>query len=85
MATATVTLAQKYGLVPFNEDRDFDSWKREVTLWQSITELAKNKQGPVLFLSLPEKVRAQCSSLTEDEMRADERRERGRTGQKGNT
>ena len=30
--TTTVTLAQKYGMIPFKEDRDFDSWKREIDL-----------------------------------------------------
>ena len=61
--TTTVTLAQKYGMIPFKEDRDFDSWKREIDVWRVVTELPKAKQGAVLYLSLPEKIRTQLESI----------------------
>ena len=69
MATK-VTIGQKYGLPPFVEDRDYDTWYHEMKLWQLVTDLPKEKQGPVLFLSLTEKVRHACSSLTAEELNA---------------
>ena len=52
---AKITIGQKYGLPPFVEDRDNDTWYHEMKLWQLVTDLSKEKQGLVLFLSLAEK------------------------------
>ena len=70
--TTTVTLAQKYGMIPFKEDRDFDSWKREIDLWRLVTDLPKEKQGSVLYLSLPEKIRTQLESIAVDDLNKDD-------------
>ena len=29
------------------------SWKEELAIWEAFTDLDKKKQGPALFLSLP--------------------------------
>ena len=68
MATASVTISQKYGLPPFSEDSDFEHWLYELELWRLVTELSKEKQGPVLFLSLNGKVRQACASLSKEEL-----------------
>ena len=51
-ATATVSIAQKYGLPSFNEESDFDQWKL-------VTDLPKAKQGKVIFLSSNPKINRQ--------------------------
>ena len=68
MATASVTIGQKYGLPPFSEDADFEHWLYELKLWRNVTDLSKEKQGPVLFLSLNGKVRQACASLSKKEL-----------------
>ena len=68
METASVTIGQKYGLPPFSEDADFEHWLYELELWRLVTDLSKEKQGPVLFLSLNGKVRQACASLSKEEL-----------------
>ena len=41
-------------------------------MWQLVTDLAKAKQGPVLYLSLPPKVRQACATLTKEELNVDD-------------
>ena len=69
---AVVSIGQKYGLPPFSEDGDFEHWLHEIEMWQLVTDLAKAKQGPVLYLSLPPKVRQACATLTKEELNADD-------------
>ena len=42
---------------PLLGDKEYCQWKREVDLWQSLTELNKSKQGLALALSLEGKAR----------------------------
>ena len=71
MATATVSVAQKYGIPPFTEDGDYDQWLFEIEMWKEVTDLAKQKQGPVLFLSLNQKTRNSLSTLKKEEISCD--------------
>ena len=41
MATASVTIGQKYGLPPFSEDADFEHWLYELELWRLVTDLSQ--------------------------------------------
>ena len=68
MSRGAVSLAQKYGLPPFNEDQDFDNWMHEVDLWQDVTEQKKEKHASIVYLSLPAKARQACSSITKEEL-----------------
>ena len=47
---------------PEKEGNDYLNWKKDVQIWQMVTPLAKEKQGPALYLSLEgtarDKVRA---------------------------
>ena len=70
MASAIITIGQKYGLPPFSEEVDFDNWIKEVEMWKVVTDLAPAKHGPMVYLSLSEKVRHSCSSLTSAELNA---------------
>ena len=67
-----ISIATKYGLPPFKEERDFEQWKHELEIWQMVTDLAKEKQGPVLFLSLSEKTRQACAGITKEELAQDD-------------
>ena len=69
---AVVSIGQKYGLPPFSEDGDFEHWSHEIEMWKLVTDLAKAKQGPVLYLSLPPKARQACATLTKEELNVDE-------------
>ena len=39
------------------DDLLYDDWKTELKIWQQVTDLAKEKQGPAIFLSLTGKSR----------------------------
>ena len=68
MATATVSIAQKYGLSPFNEESDFDQWVYELDMWKLVTDLPKANQGPVILSSLNLKTRQACAGLSKEEI-----------------
>ena len=42
---------------------EFDNWMRETEIWQCLTDLEKEKQGPAIYLSLDEKIRKTCSDI----------------------
>ena len=64
--------AAKYGLPQFKENNDFNQWEHEMELWKIVTELPVAKHGPVTFLSLSEKVKAQCRCIPKEELTADD-------------
>ena len=70
MATVTPTLsiAAKYGLPQFKENRDFDQWEHEIEVQKMVTDLPETKHGSVVFLSLSEKVRQQLKCITKEEL-----------------
>ena len=69
---AVVSIGQKYGLPTFSEDGDFEHWLHEIEMWQLVTDLTKPKHGPVLYLSLPQKVRQACATLTKEELNVED-------------
>ena len=71
MAVPVISIGQKYGLPPFDEEGDFEHYIHELEMWQLVTDLSKAKQGPVLYLSLSPKVRQACATLTKEELNAD--------------
>ena len=50
-------MAIKYGVTPpdLNECKTYEAFKRELSAWASVTDLAKAKQGNFVALSLPNK------------------------------
>ena len=42
---------------------EFEEWLHETEIWQCLTHLDKEKQGPVIYLSLDEKIRKTCSDI----------------------
>ncbi len=48
-------MASNYKVPPlFSEAKPYSRWTAEIKVWQTLTELAPEKQGPALALSLPE-------------------------------
>ena len=72
MSTHIVSIAQKHGIPPFEDDGDFDQWLFELEMWCVVTDLPKAKQGPVLLLSLPAKVRKACVALSKEVINSEE-------------
>ena len=54
-------------IIENSEDADFEHRLYELELWRLVTDLPKEKQGAVLFLSLNGKVRQACASLSKEE------------------
>ena len=50
-------MATKFGVTPpdLNACKTYEAFKREITAWASVTDLAKSKQGNYVALSLPNK------------------------------
>ena len=41
-----------------------DTWLRDLQIWKYVTDLEKKHQGPVIYLSLPDKVRNSCRNIS---------------------
>ena len=50
---------------------EFEKWIRDVKIWQHVTDLDKEKQGPVLW-SLEEQAKKAWSNLAIEELCGDE-------------
>ena len=37
---------------------EFEEWLHETEIWQCLTDLDKDKQGPAIYLSLDQKIRS---------------------------
>ena len=70
----------KYNITPpdLNECKSYEAYKRELSAWAAVTELAKTKQGNYIALSLPNKskfgndIRERIfESLTEDQLKSE--------------
>ena len=42
---------------------DYDEWAREIEIWQMVTEIPKEKQGAMIYLSLEGQARQCCKSV----------------------
>ena len=51
MATASVTIGQRYGIPLFSKDAYFEHWLYELELWRLIIDLSSEEQGPVRAFS----------------------------------
>ena len=50
----------------------FELWEKKVELWQAITDLKKDQQGPALVLALTEKAQDEVLELPSSEIKADD-------------
>ena len=56
--------AESWVSLPKLEDDSKDKdWKRELKIWQALTELESEKQGPAVFMILEDKAKEAVSKL----------------------
>ena len=56
---------------PMREDAPYEDWKKEIQVWQLITNLPDKKQGPAVLLSLQGKARNLCLEMDMTELTTD--------------
>ena len=54
-----------------SKDVAYDTWRREISLWQRVTELTKKKQAMAVALSLSGKYREVATSISTDDLDSD--------------
>ena len=42
---------------------EIEDWLRELEIWKCVTDIEEKKQGPVVYLTLPDKIRKSCSDI----------------------
>lgn len=63
-------MSAKYALPPeFREDVSWIDYKKEIKIWQALTDLHAKKQGPSLYLSLKGKAREAALEIDIDEIK----------------
>ena len=45
---------------------------QELAIWQCVTNLKPKKQGPVVYLSLPDKIRKSCNDVSVQDLNKDD-------------
>ena len=48
-----------------------DTWLRDLQIWKYVTDVEKKQQGPVIYLSLPDKVRNSCRNIVITDLNKD--------------
>ena len=46
-----------------NGIKEFEDWLHETEIWQCLTDLEVEKQGPTIYLSLDDKIRKTCLDI----------------------
>ena len=47
-------MASKIPIPVYNPNKNYEIFKSELALWEAVTDLAKEKRGPAVALSLPD-------------------------------
>ena len=73
VARGTSGMSSKVKIDPpaLNDGDDYDEWAREVKIWQLVTDIAKAKQGALVYLSLQGKARECCKSIEIEKLQGD--------------
>ena len=50
---------------------DYEEWAREIEIWQIVTDVPKDKQGALIYLSLEGQARQCCKSISTDKLKGD--------------
>ena len=53
---------------PVLEEIEETEWLQELETWQRVTDLEKKKQGPVVYLSLIDKMRTSCNDISVNDL-----------------
>ena len=55
----------------FDKIDEIEDWLREIEIWQCVTDIEEKKQGPVMYLSLPDKIRKSCNDISVSDLNKD--------------
>ena len=55
-----------------DQTEEIEEWLRELAIWQCVTDLEPKKQGPVVYLSLPDKIRKSCNDVSVQDLNKDD-------------
>ena len=56
----------------FEENSDYDTWKKDIELWEAFTDLPADKCGIAVHLSLKGRARSASSELSVSELKSDD-------------
>ena len=48
-----------------------EDWLCEIETWQCVTDIEEKKQGPVVYLSLPDKIQKNCNNISVTDLNKD--------------
>ena len=51
---------------------EIEEWLRELEIWQCVTDIEEKKQGPLVYLSLPDKIRKSCNDIKVSDLNKDD-------------
>ena len=51
------------------DGEDYEEWAREIEIWQIVTDVPKDKQGALIYLSLEGQPRQCCKSISTDKLK----------------
>ena len=51
---------------------EIESWLHGLQIWESVIGIDKKQQGPVIYLSLPDKVRSACGDIAVTDLNKDD-------------
>ena len=52
-----------YMLPVLDKIDEIEDWLWEIQIWQCVTDIEEKKQGPVVYLSSPDKIRKSCMTF----------------------
>ena len=50
---------------------EIEDWLHEIQIWQCVIDIEEKKQGPVMHLSLPDKIRKSCNNISLSDLNKD--------------
>ena len=51
---------------------EIDSWLHDLQIWECVTDIDQKQQRPVIYLSLPDKVRSACRDIAVADLNKDD-------------
>ena len=51
-----------------NSAEQFEEWKRDIQVWQAITNIKQAKHGPILYRALEKQAKKACSGIPIEEI-----------------
>ena len=50
---------------------EIEDWLHEIEIWQCVIDIEEKKQGPVVHLSLPDKIWKSCNNISLSDLNKD--------------